>query len=243
MSGIGSLFSGSENGQGIDLSMIGSVLNGVMNSDKGSKRSAKSVEAKQEPGIDLEGIVNMGSMLMSQNGNSDLMMGLIPMLLSNFGIDNNEVDGASNKMHDHSGHSWYMPPIVENLHVMWDHFSNSELGQTLWKKSGLSKFVGQMLDSKGRIQYEKLLDSFENPSLRRKWIRSLTNYVGEWISYISDPQIQQRYLNTAQFVGNSFLKSQGFPKSAMFDSMRPVESLSRYFATLKRLKFNSFAVY
>ena len=223
--------------------MIGSVLNGVMNSDKGSKRSAKSVEAKQEPGIDLEGIVNMGSMLMSQNGNSDLMMGLIPMLLSNFGIDNNEVDGASNKMHDHSGHSWYMPPIVENLHVMWDHFSNSELGQTLWKKSGLSKFVGQMLDSKGRIQYEKLLDSFENPSLRRKWIRSLTNYVGEWISYISDPQIQQRYLNTAQFVGNSFLKSQGFPKSAMFDSMRPVESLSRYFATLKRLKFNSFAVY
>lgn len=207
--------------------MIGSVLDGVMNSDKGGKRSSRSVEAKQEAGIDLEGIVNMGSMLMGQNGNADLMMGLIPMLLSNFANDDNVVHGGSSKSHDHSAHSWYMPPIVENLHVMWDHFSNSELGQTLWKKSGLSQFVGQISDSDGRIRYEKLLDSFENRNLRRRWIRSLTNYIGEWISHVSDPQIQQRYLNTAQFVGNSFLKSQGFPKSAMFDSMRPVESLSR----------------
>ncbi|KAK9294600.1 hypothetical protein QLX08_010826 [Tetragonisca angustula] len=227
VSGIGSLFSGSEKGQGIDFSVIGSVLDSVMNSDKGGKRSSRSVEAKQEAGIDLEGIVNMGSMLMGQNGNADLMMGLIPMLLSNFANDDNVVHGGSSKSHDHSAHSWYMPPIVENLHVMWDHFSNSELGQTLWKKSGLSQFVGQISDSDGRIRYEKLLDSFENRNLRRRWIRSLTNYIGEWISHVSDPQIQQRYLNTAQFVGNSFLKSQGFPKSAMFDSMRPVESLSR----------------
>ncbi|KOX72386.1 hypothetical protein WN51_01485 [Melipona quadrifasciata] len=120
---IGSLFSGSEKGQGIDFSVIGSVLDGVMNSDKGGKRSSRSVEAKQEAAIDLKGIMNVGSMLMGHNGNSDLMMGLIPMLLSNFGNDNNEVDGASSKVHDHSGHSWYMPPIVENLHVMWDHFN------------------------------------------------------------------------------------------------------------------------
>ncbi|XP_050593896.1 uncharacterized protein LOC126923966 [Bombus affinis] len=227
VSGIGSLFSGNENSQGIDFSMIGSVLDGVMNSDKSTKRTARSVETNQEHGIDLENIVNMGSMWMSQRGNSELLMGLIPMLLSNLGDASNEVDSAPNKIHDHSGHSWYMPPILENLHVMWDHFSNSELGQTLWKKSGLAQFFGQMSDSEGRIQYEKLLESFENPGLRRRWIRSLTNYIGEWISHISDPQIQQRYLNTVQFVGNSFLKSQGFPKSAMFDSMRPAESLSR----------------
>lgn len=229
VSGIGSLFSGNENSQGIDFSMIGSVLDGVMNSDKSTKRTARSVETNQEHGIDLENIVNMGSMWMSQRGNSELLMGLIPMLLSNLGDASNEVDSAPDKIHDHSGHSWYMPPILENLHVMWDHFSNSELGQTLWKKSGLAQFVGQMSDSEGRIQYEKLLESFENPGLRRRWIRSLTNYIGEWISHISDPQIQQRYLNTVQFVGNSFLKSQGFPKSAMFDSMRPAESLSRYY--------------
>ncbi|XP_017889842.1 uncharacterized protein LOC108630832 isoform X2 [Ceratina calcarata] len=227
VSGIGSLFSGNENNQGVDLSMIGSVLNGVLNSDKSSKRNARSAETTQQPGIDLENIVNMGSMLMGQNGNADLVMGLLPMLLQNLGTESNEVDGPPKKAHDHSGHSWYMPPILENLHVMWEHFSNSELGQTLWNKSGLSDFVGQVSDSTGRIQYEKMLDSFEDPALRRRWIRSLTNYIGEWISHVSDPQIQQRYLNTIQFVGNSFLKSQGFPKSAMFDSMRPIESLSR----------------
>lgn len=106
-------------------------------------------------------------------------------------------------------------------------FSNSELGQTLWKNSGLSKVVAQMSDERGNIEYEKILNSFENPSLRRRWIKSLTNFVAEWISHVSDPIIQQRYLTTAQFVGNSFLKSQGFPKTAMFDAARPTDSLSR----------------
>lgn len=85
-----------------------------------------------------------------------------------------------------------------------------------------------MSDERGNIMYEKILDSFENPSLRRRWIRSLTNFVAEWISHVSDPIIQQRYLTTAQFVGNSFLKSQGFPKTAMFDATRPADSLSRF---------------
>ncbi|XP_076759445.1 uncharacterized protein LOC143428454 isoform X2 [Xylocopa sonorina] len=230
VSGLGSLFSGNENGNGVDLSMLGTVLSSVVNSkSKDSRRSARSVETDEheQPGIDFSNVLNMGSMLLGQNGNFDLLMGVLPMLLSNLGGESNEIDGKSHKAHDHSGHSWYMPPVLENLHLMWDHFSNSELGQTLWQNSGLSQFVGQITDPEGRIQYETLLESFENPTTRRKWIRSLTNYVGEWISHVSDPQIQQRYLNTAQFVGNSFLKSQGFPKSAMFDSMKPVESLSR----------------
>ncbi|OAD56523.1 hypothetical protein WN48_03210 [Eufriesea mexicana] len=228
VSGIGTLFSGSENGQGNDFSMFESVLNGVMNSNKNGRRTGRSVETKEQAEFDLENVVNMGMKLMSSNGNANLVMGLIPMMLSNLGSESNEVDGRPEKaQHDHSGHAWYMPPILENLHVMWEHFSNSELGQTLWKKSGLAQFVGQMSDPEGRIQYEKLLDSFEIPRLRHRWIRSLTNYIGEWISHISDPQIQQRYLSTVQFVGNGFLKSQGFPKSAMFDSTRPVESLSR----------------
>jgi len=107
------------------------------------------------------------------------------------------------------------------------YFSNSELGQTLWKNSGLSTVIVQMMDEKGNILWEKILDSFEHPSIRRRWIRSLTNFVAEWISHISDPTNQQRYLTTVQFVGNSFLKSQGFPKTMMFDATKPVESISR----------------
>jgi hypothetical protein len=85
-----------------------------------------------------------------------------------------------------------------------------------------------MSDENGRLQWEKIMDSFDNPSLRRRWINSLTNFVAEWMSHISDPMTQQRYLITAQFVGNSFLKSQGFPKSVMFEPARPTESLSRF---------------
>lgn len=106
-------------------------------------------------------------------------------------------------------------------------FRNSELGQTLWKNSGLAHIVGTMTDADGHIKYEQILESFENPSARRRWIRSLTNFVADWISHVSDPSIQQRYLTTAQFVGNSFLKSQGFPKSALFEPTRPSESLTR----------------
>ncbi|XP_054006528.1 uncharacterized protein LOC128891214 [Hylaeus anthracinus] len=226
LSGIGTLFAGNGNRQGFDYSVIGSVLDGMMNTNQNTKRAAKEVDTEQEPSLDLGGLLNLGSMLFGQNRNPDVVMGILPMLMQNF-AGSNEVDGDSEKVHDHSGHSWYMPPILENIHVMWEHFSNSELGQTLWKNSGLAQFVGQMSDSDGRIRYEQILDSFENPSLRRRWIRVLTNYVGEWISHVSDPQIQQRYLNTVQFVGNSFLKSQGFPKMAMFDAMRPMESLCR----------------
>ncbi|XP_031847415.1 uncharacterized protein LOC116433452 isoform X2 [Nomia melanderi] len=241
ISGIGTLFATNENRQGIDYSVIGSVLESMVSTDTkeenhqratrevddGSQR-VREAEKKQESSLDFDSLLSLGSTLFGQSGekNADFVMGLLPMLLQNF-ASGNDVDGQPKNPHDHSSHSWYMPPILENLHVIWEHFSNSELGQTLWKNSGLSQFVSQMSDPEGRLQYEKMLDSFENPSLRRRWIRALTNYVGEWISHVSDPQIQQRYLSTAQFVGNSFLKSQGFPKSAMFDAKRPVDSLSR----------------
>lgn len=107
------------------------------------------------------------------------------------------------------------------------YLSNSELGQTLWKNSGLSTVIAQMMDKKGNVLWEKILDSFENPTIRRRWIKSLTNFVSEWISHVSEPTNQQRYLTTAQFVGNSFLKSQGFPKTMMFDATKPAESISR----------------
>ncbi|XP_077266935.1 uncharacterized protein LOC143899960 [Temnothorax americanus] len=219
ISGLSSLMSGGQNNQGFDLSMVGSILSALNT----GKRSGDT-EHKEDSGIDWASIVNMGSMFFQQNANSDMVMGLVPMLLDALGHGMNDND-AGNK--DHSGHSWFLPPVLENIHVMWEHFSNSELGQTLWKNSGLSKVIAQMTDEKGNILWEKILDSFEHPAIRRRWIRSLTNFVAEWISHVSDPVNQQRYLTTIQFVGNSFLKSQGFPKTLMFDATKPAESISR----------------
>ncbi|XP_025987324.2 uncharacterized protein LOC105206635 isoform X2 [Solenopsis invicta] len=220
ISGLSNLIGGGENNQGFDMSMVGSLLSAF----NPAKRSARGEDGKEESGIDWGSIVSMGSMFLQQNANSEMAMGLMPMLLDALGHGVNDVDGGHR---DHSGHSWFLPPILENIHVAWEHFSNSELARALWKTSGLSTVIAQMMDKKGNILWEKILDSFEHPSIRRRWIKSLTNFLAEWMSHISDPANQQRYLTTAQFVGNSFLKSQGFPKSMMFDATKPAESLSR----------------
>ncbi|XP_018397690.1 PREDICTED: uncharacterized protein LOC108775739 [Cyphomyrmex costatus] len=238
ISGISSLMSGGQNNQGLDLSTLGSFLN--LLSAGSNKRSARDTKHKGESGIDWGNIISMGSMFLQQNANNDVTLGLLPMLLDSLGHGMKDND-TGNK--DHSGHSWFLPPILENVHVMWDHFSNSELGQTLWKNSGLSRVFAQMTDEQGNILWEKVLDSFEHPTTRRRGVKSLTNFVAEWISHISEPINQQRYLTTVQFVGNSFLKSQGLPKTMMFDASKPAESLSRLINGLGKrylnLKFDS----
>lgn len=225
LSGIGSMLAGGGGGQLVENPLIGKMLEGLLkNMDGGPTTKQRSNE--ESGGFDFETMLNMASMFSGENTNAEGVMGMLPMLMQNFGGSSGEtVTGV--KHHDHSGHSWFLPPILENLHVMWEHFSNSELGQTIWKNSGLANIVGTMVDEDGNMDFEKILNSFENPNLRRRWVKSLTNYVAEWISHISDPATRQRYLATAQYVGNGFLKSQGFPKSAMFDPAKPAESISR----------------
>lgn len=219
ISGLGSLMGGQN--QGFD--MIGSVL-GALTNDNAGKRSARDTGYDEETDIDWGNIINMGSMFLQQKANNDMLMGLVPVVLEALGHGDNDRHTKSN---DHSAHSWFLPPVLENIHVMWEHFSNSELGKILWKNSGLSQIIAQMSDENSNILWEKVLNSFENPAVRRKWINSLTTFVADWISHVSDPKNQVRYLAAAQYIGNSFLRSQGFPKTMMFDTSRPTESLTK----------------
>ncbi|XP_014207126.1 uncharacterized protein LOC106638481 [Copidosoma floridanum] len=247
ISGLGSLMAGVQGsgggagngdsgGGGLDLSVVSGIIEGLSSLSSGTaqpRRASNEVGHESEsPGFDFNGMLGIASAFMGQTGNAEGAMGLLPLILDTFS------GAAKNDRHDHSDHSWFMPPILENLHLMWDHFRNSELGQTLWKNSGLANIVGTMTDEVGRIQWEKIMESFENPGLRRRWIKSLTNFVAEWMSHVSDPSTQQRYLATAQFIGNSFLKSQGFPKTVMFEPSRPTESLSRLANLVARRHLN-----
>ncbi|KAI4503723.1 hypothetical protein M0802_001126 [Mischocyttarus mexicanus] len=210
-----------------------SSISGLSN----KKRTSRNVpDNEEEQGISFENMINFGSMLLGQHSNGEALLGFLPMIIDTF----NSVSGSgdSSNRHDHSGHSWFLPPIMEHFHIMWEHFSNSELAHAIWKKSGLSEFVAQMSDEKGNIEYEKILGSFENPSLRRRWIKLLTNFIAEWIAHVSDPVTRQRYLTTVQFVGNSFLKSQGYPRSVMFDANKPTESISRLLNVAARKHLN-----
>nr|XP_050864758.1 uncharacterized protein LOC127070612 isoform X2 [Vespula vulgaris] len=193
-------------------------------------------DSKEEQSFSFESMIDIGKMLLGQQENREILLGLLPMIMDAF--NNGGESTGFLKKHDHSGHSWFLPPILENLHVMWDHFSHSELGHAIWRKSGLSEFVAQMSDEKGSIEYEKILGSFENPSLRRRWIKLSTNFVAEWIAHVSDPSTRQRYLTTIQFIGNSFLKSQGYPRSVMFDANKPAESISRLLNVAARKHLN-----
>lgn len=114
ISGLSSLMSGGDNNQGFDMSMMGSLLSAFNT----GKRSARDTELG-DSGIDWGSVLSMGSMFLQQNTNSDMAMGLVPMLLDALGHGMNDAD-AGNK--DHSGHSWFLPPILENIHIMWEHF-------------------------------------------------------------------------------------------------------------------------
>lgn len=46
-----------------------------------------------------------------------------------------------------------------------------------------------------------------------------------------------RYLTTAQFMGNGFLKAQGYQKSLMFDPQKPAESLSKIANAIAKRQF------
>ncbi|XP_049858899.1 uncharacterized protein LOC126353822 [Schistocerca gregaria] len=118
-------------------------------------------------------------------------------------------------------------PVLAAFRDYWEHFMSSELGQTLWKTSGLEATFRLFTDKDGNLDTERIYRSLENASFRKRWVRSLATYVSEWIAHVSDPSTQKRYLTTAQFMGNGFLKAQGYPKSVMFDPARPSESLTR----------------
>lgn len=120
ISGISSLMSGGQNNQGFD--MVGMILSAMTSSDSVGRKSAKDIE-HEGSGIDWGNIISLGSMFLQQKANNDVLMGLVPIVLESLGHGNN--DGHT-KNNDHSAHSWFLPPILENIHVMWEHFRYCE---------------------------------------------------------------------------------------------------------------------
>lgn len=77
-------------------------------------------DSKEEQSFSFESVIDIGKMLLGQQENREILLGLLPMIMDAF--NNGGESTGFLKKHDHSGHSWFLPPILENLHVMWDHF-------------------------------------------------------------------------------------------------------------------------
>lgn len=149
LSGLGSLMANSNGGAGgggFDPSIITNVLEMFTSSDSNADengRQKRSSDVQQNGGIGLDTIINIASAFINSNkeqgrGNNeaqDGLMSLLPMVVQAYnsftGPEGDEVQAK------HKEHAWVLPPFLEKIHVIWDHFSNSELAEALWKKSGV----------------------------------------------------------------------------------------------------------
>lgn len=144
ISGIGSLManSGGNNG-GFDPSIISNVLEMFTSSDSDANGRQKRSNDAQNGGVGIETIINIASAFINTNkeqgrGSNDAqdgLMSLLPMVVQAY---NSFTGPEGDEIHaKHKEHAWVLPPFLEKIHVIWDHFSNSELAEALWKKSGV----------------------------------------------------------------------------------------------------------
>nr|XP_018909718.1 PREDICTED: uncharacterized protein LOC109038907 [Bemisia tabaci] len=159
----------------------------------------------------------------------DSMLDYLPVLVSSLTgghLHYEDKELEDEEEHHEFEHAPFWPPYLEAFKAYWEHFKSSELGEALWSSSHLGSLLRTFVDKDGYFQIDRIFDSMEDHTFRRRWISSLTSFAAEWIKHLAHPATMRRYMNTAQFIGNSFLQSQGYSKAALFDPNRPAASLS-----------------
>ncbi|XP_058056075.1 uncharacterized protein LOC131207477 [Anopheles bellator] len=155
---------------------------------------------------------------------ADALVNLLPLAVQAFqSFSGPEMERTQER---HKEHSWVLPPFLEKVHVMWDQFTQSELAEALWAKLGLNAVFKGFVGRDGRLDYDKLFESLQNQSFRRRWIKAATLYLAEWATYIANPEVYLRYVATGEIVANGFLQAQGYPKQTLLDMKRPSETIS-----------------
>ncbi|CAD6992393.1 uncharacterized protein LOC101455068 [Ceratitis capitata] len=215
--------SGSESGIGLDsILQIASVFMNANNG--GGKQQPQPHHHQQRRSVHNNVRENEVDGDSEENGG---FMSLLPLVMQ--AVTSFAGPEGQHTQEKHKGHAWVLPPFLEHLHVVWDHFSNSELADALYEKSGVNKIMKGFKSRDGKLDYDKLFDSLNNQSFRRRWIKSATLYLADWASYLANPEVYLKYIQTAQLMFNGFLKSQGYPKSTYFDPSRASETISNLF--------------
>lgn len=204
----------SKNSQNFDPKIIGQVTDVLSDmANKGTETENNEIPDK-ETSPDWGTILGLASNLLSsaadksfdnnsENGIEGLLKGggleglmnLLPLLTNS--APSGHVHFADNELEDQSEHKRhekfnYLPPFMHIIYEYWEHFKTSEFGETVWKKSGLEGIFQLFVDKDGYFQVDRIFESMENISFRRKWIKSLSSFVGEWVKHVSDPTTQAR---------------------------------------------------
>ncbi|XP_062122644.1 uncharacterized protein LOC133836271 [Drosophila sulfurigaster albostrigata] len=241
---------GGGGGGGFDPAIIGNVLEMFTQSDDEDagtqQKRSNSAGGGSESGIGLDTILQVASAFMNTQGGAGTekkaahhdqkrslpeepeqengFMSLLPLIMQ--AVSSFAGPEGQSTQERHKSHAWVLPPFLEHAHVLWDHFSNSELADALYEKSGVNKIMKGFKGRDGKLDYDKLFESLNNQSFRRRWIKSATLYLADWASYLANPENYLRYFQTAQIMFNGLLKSQGYPKQTYFDPTRPSETIS-----------------
>ena len=149
LAGAGGAGNGNGGGGGFDPSIIGNVIEMFTAGDSSQDDTPRKKRSSgQQEGLGLDTILNVVSAFVNTNKNqgtgrsnnnqptaTEGIMSLLPMVMqavNSFSGPEGEATQAK-----HKEHAWVLPPFLEKIHVMWDHFSNSELAEALWRKSGI----------------------------------------------------------------------------------------------------------
>lgn len=153
-------------GGGFDPAIIGNVLEMFTQgdddaADNGQKRSSNS--GGSESGIGLDTILQVASAFMNTQGAGEKpsasathhhqqkravaeepeqengFMNLLPLIMQ--AVTSFAGPEGQSTQERHKSHAWVLPPFLEHIHVLWDHFSNSELADALYEKSGVNKIM------------------------------------------------------------------------------------------------------
>lgn len=139
---------------GFDPSIIGNVIEMFTGGGGGGdddndvpqmKRKKRANHSAQDGGIGIDTILNIASAFMGNTNNVDNsgdrsgegLMSLLPMAIQ--AINSFSGPEGEKTQAKHKDHQWVLPPFLERIHVLWDHFSNSELAEALWEKSGINQ--------------------------------------------------------------------------------------------------------
>ncbi|VVC98726.1 unnamed protein product [Leptidea sinapis] len=124
-----------------------------------------------ENDLNMENILSLASGFLG-NKNAG---GFLPLIMNT--LSSLSDDEANKRANEHKDHASFLPPILEKAHLYWDIFINSELGKTIWEKSGFKRAMKAFTGPDGKVSFEMMMKSFENHSFRRHWIKAVAKYM------------------------------------------------------------------
>lgn len=183
--GLGSLLGG-QDGK-IDPAIIGSMVSMFAQNMASTEAPArKKRENKNE--FNLDSMLNLASGLLANKNTA----GFLPVIMNAItSLSNTESEKIA---HDHKDHASFLPPFLEKAHLYWDLFINSELGKTVWEKSGLRRAFKSFIGPDGKMSFEAMFKSFENHSFRRHWIKAAAKYLTDIVVHVAKPEVYQKYV-------------------------------------------------